>query len=317
MEIRSSLEARREKLPSSSPVRRAARPRTPSQLRPASVARRPASSPFVPLEPPRDPRETVEQFIPRPRSKSAVRLREKLQAELELGSAGIWNITSIEVHGHSLAVEYDAELARSGDIAELAKALSRFPRTWMNGTFAAARRSGDEPLLLRLVAERDMPPETQGQGLAGAYLPESNVLAVNMSVVEWSLSDPEGKGGLEGDMCGEILRGPVLLHWVAVREFAHFIHDVGRRDSELHGFESGRVSEAQMPVTPLRSDCGYFGLRRSRPQETFSEIVTQLVMRGEEAKRAMCEHPRLRPRALPIMGYLDSGLDPYVSTPIF
>ena len=254
--------------------------------------------------------------------------------------------TTIQVHGHELQVEYDPKVASAQDVEDVQTALNRYPEKWVDGGFDAAGRNGEPKPTLKLVSAEGMP---QGKSAPeGLFVPKDDTIYLNMTRLHDPekgaprdlRTDPESYDG-------PLVQGSKWLQRTAIHEFAHYLDDAGFKDPNSGLIRPPMASaagpwERTTPVSeyrrahhhsghfkqrvrernevfddPTRSPSQYVSpyeqqanFHSTKEHETFAEIVTELVVGGNAARRRFARDPVLHALSDPVIRYLDSGLDP-------
>ena len=240
--------------------------------------------------------------------------------------------TTIDVHGHAMTVEHDATVA-SEDIQVVEFALNRYPKAWFLGAVATGQRTGEGLPTIRMVQQVDMPDAAAAEGL---YLPNKNAMYLNMT----KLKDPSQTPYLR-DNEGQPLQGRAWLERTAIHEFAHFLDDAGTEDTsqftQMSTFIGPRGAQLG-PAAPKR-DFGQGQFRRDviernktagseayvseydrrsnqgkgaitvEEEETFAELITEVVLGGPARRRELLRRPTLSRLAQAAFAYADHGAD--------
>jgi hypothetical protein len=254
--------------------------------------------------------------------------------------------TTIQVHGHELQVEYDPRVASAEDVEDVQTALNRYPEKWVDGGFDAASRNGEPKPTLKLVSAEGMP---QGKSAPeGLFVPKDDTIYLNMTRLhDLEKGAPRDLRTDPESYDGPLVQGSKWLQRTAIHEFAHYLDDAGFKDPNSGLIKPPMASaagpwERTTPVSeyrrahhhsghfkqrvrernevfddPTRSPSQYVSpyeqqanFHSTKEHETFAEIVTELVVGGDAARRRFASDPVLHALSDPVIRYLDSGLDP-------
>ena len=218
--------------------------------------------------------------------------------------------TTIKVHGEDITVRFDPSKASEKDIKLAQEALSKYPKKWVKSIMSRADSNGESRFELRLVGRDRM--ARSDRHAEGVYDKSKNTLTLNMDAFSDFVRD---KSKFVKDVQG--YTRDEFFQRTVVHEFAHHIDDVGSKpQGALDGRatdngEFGKIVTSRPRNRPLRQSVSPYDHRTgNKPNETFAETVTTMVLEGEKGRRRLLANPHTQELTQRAIEYLDNGGDP-------